>query len=123
MAKPVYTAGERRWHVTIPLAVSSLALASMAHTMEHSPSLAFLSLLVATLAWAPNGIMYSYPATFLQGAAAATGVALINSIANIGGMIGPYLIGELCCDSLVKSCGPDGVTSDVHAVMRCHTSK
>jgi ACS family tartrate transporter-like MFS transporter len=37
--------------------------------------------------------MYSYPATFLQGAAAATGVALINSIANIGGMIGPYLIG------------------------------
>lgn len=86
-------AGERRWHVTIPLAISSLALACMAHTMEHSPSLAFLSLLVATLAWAPNGIMYSYPATFLQGAAAATGVALINSIANVGGMIGPYLIG------------------------------
>ena len=90
-------AGERRWHVTIPLAVSSLALASMAHTMEHRPSLAFLALLVATLAWAPNGIMYSYPATFLQGAAAATGVALINSIANIGGMIGPYLIGGLLC--------------------------
>lgn len=56
-----------------------------------------LALLVATLAWAPNGIMYSYPATFLQGAAAATGVALINSIANIGGMIGPYLIGRLLC--------------------------
>ena len=54
-----------------------------------------MSLLAATLAWAPNGIMYSYPATFLQGPAAATGVALINSIANIGGMIGPYLIGRL----------------------------
>ena len=63
--------------------------------MAHSPFLAFISLLAATLAWAPNGIMYSYPATFLQGAAAATGVALINSIANIGGMIGPYLIGRL----------------------------
>lgn len=92
-----FAVGERRWHVTIPLAISSLALASMAHTMEHSPSLAFLALLVATLAWAPNGIMYSYPATFLQGAAAATGVALINSIANIGGMIGPYLIGRFWC--------------------------
>jgi len=80
--------------VTIPLAISSLALASMSHTMAHSPFLAFMSLLAATLAWAPNGIMYSYPATFLQGAAAATGVALINSIANIGGMIGPYLIGR-----------------------------
>ena len=92
-----HAAGERRWHVTVPLAISSIALASMAHTMEHRPSLAFLALLVATLAWAPNGIMYSYPATFLQGAAAATGVALINSIANIGGMIGPYLIGRLLC--------------------------
>ena len=65
----------------------------MSHTITDRPLLAFFSLLTATLAWAPNGIMYSYPATFLQGAAAATGVALINSIANIGGMIGPYLIG------------------------------
>ena len=90
----LYT-GERRWHVTIPLAISACALAGMAQNMAHNPFWAFFCLLIATLAWAPNGIMYSYPATFLQGAAAATGVALINSIANIGGMIGPYLIG-LC---------------------------
>lgn len=87
-------AGEKRWHVTIPLALSSCALAAMSHTMARSPLLAFVCLLTATLAWAPNGILYSYPATFLQGPAAATGVALINSIANIGGMIGPYLIGN-----------------------------
>ena len=114
-----HSAGERRWHVTIPLAISSVALASMAHSMEHSPSLAFLSLLVATLAWAPNGIMYSYPATFLQGAAAATGVALINSIANIGGMIGPYLIGRLLCFC-------KGDNSVVHAIVgahRCHPTR
>lgn len=73
--------------------------------MAHSPFLAFMSLLAATLAWAPNGIMYSYPATFLQGAAAATGVALINSIANIGGMIGPYLIGRRArLSALLISC-------------------
>ena len=87
-------AGEKRWHVTIPLAISACALAAMSRTMARSPLLAFLCLLTATLAWAPNGILYSYPATFLQGSAAATGVALINSIANIGGMIGPYLIGQ-----------------------------
>ena len=41
----------------------------------------------------------------LQGAAAATGVALINSIANIGGMIGPYLIGQVACPmSKEQSC-------------------
>ena len=38
---------------------------------------------------------------WLQGAAAATGVALINSIANIGGMIGPYLIGKMSCPVLI----------------------
>ena len=90
--------------MTIPLAISSLALASMSHTMAHSPFLAFMSLLAATLAWAPNGIMYSYPATFLQGPAAATGVALINSIANIGGMIGPYLIGGLAWLYMARLC-------------------
>lgn len=114
-----YCVGERRWHVTIPLAISSLALASMAHTMEHSPSLAFLALLVATLAWAPNGIMYSYPATFLQGAAAATGVALINSIANIGGMIGPYLIGRvLCLCADINSTRDQGVSYQCTDVFR-----
>ena len=42
---------------------------------------------------APDAVMASWPATFLQGPAAATGVALINSVGSIGGMIGPALIG------------------------------
>lgn len=37
----------------------------------------------------------AWPATFLHGQGAATGVALINSVANMGGMVGPYLIGAL----------------------------
>ncbi len=35
------------------------------------------------------------PATILSGGAAAVGIALINSIGNIGGFIGPYFIGFL----------------------------
>ena len=42
---------------------------------------------------APDAVMASWPATFLQGPAAATGVALINSVGSVGGMIGPALIG------------------------------
>lgn len=35
----------------------------------------------------------SWPRIFLQGPAAATGVALINSVGNCGGMVGPYVLG------------------------------
>ena len=33
--------------------------------------------------------------TFLQGAAAAAGIAIINSFGNLGGFAGPYLLGLL----------------------------
>jgi nitrate/nitrite transporter NarK len=33
------------------------------------------------------------PAALLSGSAAAAGIALINSIGNLGGFVGPYLVG------------------------------
>jgi ACS family tartrate transporter-like MFS transporter len=39
------------------------------------------------------GVWWSYPTTFLSGAAAAGAVGLINSAGNVGGFVGPYLIG------------------------------
>ncbi|HML13451.1 MAG TPA: MFS transporter, partial [Xanthobacteraceae bacterium] len=33
------------------------------------------------------------PSTFLSGTAAAGGIALINSIGNLGGFVGPYAVG------------------------------
>src|SRR5439155_24669701 len=35
------------------------------------------------------------PSTFLRGNAAAAGIALVNSIGNTGGFVGPYMIGLL----------------------------
>ncbi|KAK9816765.1 hypothetical protein WJX72_004884 [[Myrmecia] bisecta] len=87
--------GERRLHTTIPFAIGSVALACLGYSMSRNPWAAFLSLLAATAIWGPAGIVSSFPATFLSGPAAATGVALINSVANLGGMVGPYLIGSL----------------------------
>lgn len=45
------------------------------------------------------GPLHSWPATFLQGNAAAAGTALINSMGALGGFIGPSLIGFLADDS------------------------
>ena len=33
------------------------------------------------------------PSTFLSGTAAAGGIALVNSIGNLGGFVGPYVVG------------------------------
>ena len=38
-------------------------------------------------------VWWSYPTTFLSGAAAAGAVGLINSVGNLGGFVGPYLTG------------------------------
>jgi ACS family tartrate transporter-like MFS transporter len=38
---------------------------------------------------------WALPPSFLGGTAAAGGIALINSISNLGGFVGPYLVGWL----------------------------
>lgn len=54
----------------------------------------FLGLATATIAaHATFGPFWSIPPQFLRGAAAAAGIALINSVGNLGGFIGPYLVG------------------------------
>ncbi len=40
-------------------------------------------------------LFWTFPAGFLGGAAAATGIALINSLGNLGGFASPYLVGAL----------------------------
>ena len=42
-----------------------------------------------------DGPLFSLPRTFLAGAAAASGIALLNSIGTLGRFIGPYIVGYL----------------------------
>lgn len=76
------------------MATAGAALFLLPIALSRHPVAAFLLLIPATLLWANEGVFMSWPATFLQGAAAATGVALINSIGNCGGMVGPLLMGK-----------------------------
>jgi MFS family permease len=86
--------GERRWHVPVPafLAATGWTLAAFA----PSPWLALASLALAYL-----GMMsmlapfWSLPTSFLSGAAAAGGIAFINSVGNLGGFAGPYAISQV----------------------------
>ncbi|GKQ54808.1 MFS transporter [Bradyrhizobium sp. Ce-3] len=84
--------GERRWTLCTALALTALGLTA-AGTMSGS------LLAVAVMAVAAIGIygakppFWPLPSTFLSGNAAAAGIALINAIGNLGGFVGPYVIG------------------------------
>jgi D-galactonate transporter len=84
---------ERRWHVALPAVVGAIGLVAST-LVPHNVALAVVSLTVATI-----GILgalcqfWSIPPAFLGGAAAATGIALINSVGNLAGFVSPYLVG------------------------------
>jgi len=86
--------GERRWH----LAGSALAAAGGWSLVAWGPSplVAMLGLCVAQagmMSMLP--VFWTLPGTFLSGVAAAGGIALINSVANIGGFFGASILGQL----------------------------
>lgn len=86
--------GERVWHVAIPCFVGAAGL--IAGSFALSPALALAALSIGAMgvfAGLPN--FWPLPAALLTGTAAAAGIALINSVANIGGFIGPTVIGWL----------------------------
>jgi len=86
---------ERRWHLIVPAlfgAVGFVVAASYSH--NTIVSVAALSLAAAgVLTCAP--LFWSLPTSFLSGAAAAVGIAAINSVGNLAGFVSPYLIGFL----------------------------
>jgi sugar phosphate permease len=86
---------ERRWHPAGALLVAAAGLCGLAAT-AHDPVLSLIALtLVAAgvLSWLVT--FWSLPTSFLSGAGAAAGIALINSFGNLGGYVGPDLVGRI----------------------------
>jgi ACS family tartrate transporter-like MFS transporter len=83
---------ERRYHAAIPAIIGGLALWLLGAVHSAWLSLALLCFGAAGVYsfYAP---FYSLPCEFLTGFSAASGIALINSVAHLGGFIGPLAIG------------------------------
>jgi ACS family tartrate transporter-like MFS transporter len=86
--------GERRWHVSIAALASSVGLFSAAYSTSIVSTMMAFSLAVLGIN-AMLGPFWALPTTMLGGAAAAAGIAMINTIGNLGGFLGPYVIGIL----------------------------
>jgi len=86
---------ERRWHLAVPMVIGAagLILSVLAGT-QTALAVFFLSIAAAgVITSAP--LFWSLPTAFLSGAAAAAGIAAINSVGNLAGFVSPYMVGWL----------------------------
>jgi len=86
---------ERRLHAVVPIVIGLVALGLTPFTRGH------LALTMACFMATAAGIksyqpaFWSLPSLFLTGAAAAGSIGLINSIGNLGGFLGPTVLGNV----------------------------
>jgi MFS family permease len=83
---------ERRYHAAIPAMLGGIALLLMGTAHSALLLVALLSLLAIGV-YSAVGPFWALPNEFLTGFSAAAGIALINSVGNLGGFAGPYAIG------------------------------
>jgi ACS family tartrate transporter-like MFS transporter len=100
--------GERRVHVALAAFLGAAGWALSAGS--SSPWLVLAGFCLAQmgmLSMLPT--FWSLPTSFLSGAAAAGGIALINSVGNVGGLLGAPVLGLFGQWSLVAALGVGGV--------------
>lgn len=86
--------GERTWHVILACVAAAVGLLVAAGANGVVGLIAALTLVNIGISCAKPPL-WSMPTTFLSGAAAATGIATINSLGNLGGFVGPAMIGYI----------------------------
>lgn len=85
---------ERTWHVVIPCVVASLGFLFVGQA--NTALLIMLALAIVNVGIsAAKAPLWAMPSMFLSGAGAAAGIAMINSVGNLGGFVGPFAIGWL----------------------------
>jgi len=86
---------ERRWHAAIPLLLSGMFLFVAIH-MGASVLLSMLFFVgVGGAYFGFHPAFWPIPTEFLSESAAAASIGLINSVGNLGGFVGPFIVGYL----------------------------
>jgi len=85
---------ERRWHVAVSALVSAAGFCAAAFVHGLAGSMIALTVAMAGLA-STFGPFWGLATAIVNGAGAAAGIALINSVGNVGGFVGPYAVGYI----------------------------
>ncbi|MBY4867670.1 MFS transporter [Burkholderia anthina] len=84
---------ERRWHITAPALIGAIAWL-FAVGFKHDVMIAMVALTVVTCCVIVTiSQFWCLPTAILSGAAAAAGIAVVNSVGNLSGFLGPFFIG------------------------------
>jgi ACS family tartrate transporter-like MFS transporter len=83
---------ERRWHLITASTVAAIGLAGVAWFGQSYWAIVAMSVAAIGL-YGSRPSFWPMPSMFLSGTAAAGGIALINSIGNLGGYFGPFVVG------------------------------
>jgi len=84
---------ERRWHVSVPAILGAAGLV-ISTFVPQQPVFAVASLTLATVGiFGALSQFWTIPPAFMGGAAAAAGIAIINSVGNLAGFVSPYVVG------------------------------
>lgn len=94
IVRSISRTGERRWHLTVPLVAAAIGL--FGGVLSGNPYLSLVGISIAAAAF--FAVLSTFHATVAQvyaGALAAVSLALVNSVGNVSGLVGPYLQGWL----------------------------
>jgi ACS family tartrate transporter-like MFS transporter len=86
--------GERRWHTALAASCSALALLIAGYSHGAAPLIAAFTLAMAGVQ-SMGGTFWAMSTEVLSRHTAAVGIAIINSVGNMGSGIGPYWIGHM----------------------------
>ena len=85
--------GERRWHLSLAGVLGAIGLTASVF-FAHDTTLAMVALTIGTVGvMATISQFWVLPPAILGGGAAAAGIALVNSVGSISGVVSPYVIG------------------------------
>ena len=86
--------GNRRVAIAVPLAIGAVAL-TIGQVVHHPIVNIVLLVIVAIGVYSPYGPYWAVPGAYLRIEVLAGGLGLINALGNLGGFVGPYLVGWL----------------------------
>jgi MFS transporter, ACS family, tartrate transporter len=88
--------GERVGHATFSMLLGAAGLVASAFLLQASPVWAMVAICFCAMGiFSAISPFWELPSAALAGAAAAAGIALINSLGNLGGFVAPYAVGAL----------------------------
>jgi ACS family tartrate transporter-like MFS transporter len=86
--------GNRVMHASISMVMAAVGLLAAGYLVQVNAILALIALTLAAMGnYSAIAPFLAMPSTALVGAAAAAGLAMVNSLGNLGGFVAPYAVG------------------------------